>query len=205
MLFVWDYVVSMLAFFWLVGIAGYFLDRKLGVHLYRWMYNLFHKQPMPPDIERGFLYKQPTNRKVAVAVLIDTIQSVYVLAFKPDVNYLAEVVLWLLEPITMLFGFWMGAGIYRFLTRRRKIFQKIDDLGAQLRSGEIKENIRGAGAKVVDAISAIPGQMGEAVYPSSPAPPVPPTTPLNKPKEPEPPAPEVFDGKEAIDRYTRRK
>src|ERR1700683_3875419 len=68
----WNYAWSVLTACFVLGVAIFLLDRKFGIKIYRFLYDFFHKDPMPSDVDRGFLYNQSTNRGVTGAVFLST-------------------------------------------------------------------------------------------------------------------------------------
>jgi hypothetical protein len=202
----WNYAINMLIFFLLIGIALYMLDRKVGIAIYRGFYNAFHKNhKMPEEHAKGFLYRQRTNRKVAVAGTLSTVASIYGAIHDPGVNLLAGLALWLLMMPTMFLGFWIGSLIYRILPHRAKIFDTMDDLGEKLSSGGIKEVTGHAVGAGSDAAQKIFARARNVIWPVSP-PPTPPAPPPAPVQEVVPPAPvSEQDANEALDRYVRRR
>ena len=154
----WNYAWSVLTACFVLGIAIYLLDRKFGVKIYRFGYDLFHKNPMPGEVERGFLYNQSTNRGVTVAVFLSTVYSLYMvweLGF--SMNFIAELIVWLLMPLALVGGFWVGRWVYKLLLRRSVYLDNLDedkygnegqDLGPWIRDHVCAENAgyRTAGA-----------------------------------------------------------
>jgi len=129
----WNYAWSVLTACFVLGIAMYLLDRKLGVKLYRFGYDFFHKNPMPGDVERGFLYNQSSNRGVTVAVFLSTVYSLYMvweLGF--SLNFIAELIVWLLMPPALVGGFWTGRWVYKLLLRRSVYLDNLDEFGEQV-------------------------------------------------------------------------
>src|SRR5690349_4582419 len=105
----WNYAWSVISACFVLGIAICLLDRKFGIHIYRFVYDFFHRNPMPASIERGFLCNQSTNRGVTVAVFLSTLYSLYMaweLGF--SMNFVAELIVWLLMPPALVGGFWVG-------------------------------------------------------------------------------------------------
>jgi hypothetical protein len=73
----WNYAWSVLTACFVLGVAIFLLDRKFGIKIYRFLYDFFHKDPMPSDVDRGFLYNQSTNRGVTRSVPFDRVQPVH--------------------------------------------------------------------------------------------------------------------------------
>jgi hypothetical protein len=46
----WNYAWSVLTACFVLGVAIFLLDRKFGIKIYRFLYDFFHKDPMPSDV-----------------------------------------------------------------------------------------------------------------------------------------------------------
>ena len=153
-----SYAWSALTLFAFIGVAFYLLDRKWGVHIYRWQYDIRHRPEdrMPANVEKGFLYDQSTNRKVTVALFLASVLSLYmayVLGW--SVNLAGEIIIWLFEVPAMLLGFWAGSWVYQFLLRRNKYFDKADALAdkvGHMSIDDVGETLKGVGKKVVSGV-----------------------------------------------------
>jgi len=191
----WNYAWSVLTACFVLGIAIYLLDRKFGVRLYRFGYDFFHKNPMPGDVERGFLYNQSTNRGVTVAVFLSTVYSLYMvweLGF--SMNFIAELIVWLLMPPALVGGFWTGRWVYKLLLRRSVYLDNLDEFGQQvekIRVADVANSVRKKGASFLSQFKPVTSTPGEPPRPE-PAPPDP---------EPEQRKP---DFREKLRQYTRR-
>lgn len=146
----WNYAWSVLSACYVLGIAVYLIDRKIGVHVYRFYYDVRHRKgaEMPKEVVRGFLYNQSTNRGVSVAAFLSTLYSLYMvweLGF--HMNVFGEIFIWLLMPVALVLGFWSGGFVFRLLLKRSKYFDNIDRLKAQAEQvdvGELKKKAFGA-------------------------------------------------------------
>ena len=117
------FTVTTYAIFWIIiflvlGVKWYVLDRTFGVKLYRFCYKLTHEHPLPPDDERGFIFRQTTKRKLFMATLVSTLQSALALLYS-DVNPLLELFMWGFEVPVTLFGFYSAPYIYKWWTKKR--------------------------------------------------------------------------------------
>ena len=127
---VWQYALQCLVVYAILGIGWYFIDRVYGIRLYRWCYDVCHKEPMPKDVVRGLLYNQSNARKTKIAFLVSTAQSIYML-YHYDVNLLTEIILWLLEVPAMLLGFWLGYPFYLLFQERDTVYRVLDEVEAK--------------------------------------------------------------------------
>lgn len=197
---VWSYAWTCLSLYATLGIAWYLLDRHYGVHLYRWAYNMFHANPMPLTEVRGIMYNQSTNRKVSVALVISTVQSLYMI-WGTNVNLMVEIILWLLEVPAMLIGFTVGAWVYAFLLRRSRVFDTMDQIGERMgdmRASDIAKEAKGASAglllKLASFVDRVKGKRPQPIAETQAAPPEPTTPEIQK-----------IDAKQSLDSYTRRR
>ncbi len=207
---VWGYAWSCLSAYMALGIAWYLLDRSYGHYLYRWLYDLFHNEPMPLDQKRGVMFNQPTNRKVTVAFVISTMQSLYML-WHTEVNLLVELIMWLLEVPAMLVGFAMGSWVHRFLVKRSILFDRLDEFGEKVASTdatELRKAVEGNVRSIGDRITSIPATMVERMWNIIYPPPAPKPAGESESQHTIEPivetSPEVDRAREAFDRYTRR-
>lgn len=56
-----------------VGVVMYFVDRHWGTSFYRWGWNLWHKLPLSPELERGFIVGCTTRERVMPAIVLTVI------------------------------------------------------------------------------------------------------------------------------------
>ena len=186
----WNYAWSVLTACFVLGIAIYLLDRKFGIHIYRFGYDFFHKNPMPTEVERGFLCNQSTNRGVGVALFLSTVYSLYMvweLGFAMD--FIAEFFVWLGMPPALVGGFWSGRWVYKMLLRRSSMLDKLDTISESVENmgvAGITKNLKERGASF--AAQVMPARK----EPTKPA-----------ASEPPPEEPKV-DFKDMMRRYTRK-
>lgn len=153
----WNYAWSVLTACLVLGVAIYLLDRKFGVSIYRFGYDLSHKNPMPKEVERGFLYQQSTNRGVSVAVFLSTVYSLFMvweLGFAMD--FIAELIVWLLMPPALVGGFWLGRWVYKVLLRRSVYLDKVDEFGQtieRMEMGNIAHSVQKQGVSILSSFT----------------------------------------------------
>jgi hypothetical protein len=125
-------VVFWTIIFTIGGAVWYNYDRRYGASLYRWWYNLTHKDKLPEDVSRGFIYKQSMKTKTTVATVVSSIQSL-LLILSTEVNLLEELFMWVFEVPITLFGFYLGPIAYSFWKAKDKWFETID----RVESGDV--------------------------------------------------------------------
>jgi hypothetical protein len=168
----WNYAWSVLTACFVLVVAICLLDRKFGVKIYRFGYDFFHKNPMPSEVERGFLYNQSTNRGVTVAVFLSTVYSLYMvweLGFSMD--FIAELIVWLLMPLALVGGFWVGRWVYKLLLRRSVYLDNLDEFGEKIEHmqiGDIGENMRRKGASFLSQFKPV-NKASQGPQPTAPA------------------------------------
>lgn len=136
MLSVPHYVILWCILFIILGTVWYILDRRFGVHLYRWWYDLTHEEPLPEAEIRGFVYNRSTKARVSAALLVSTVQSLLVLV-SSQVNLLVELIMWVFEvPVTFI-GFYLGPWAYRLWRRRDDFFEAVDRVEQKVETGQI--------------------------------------------------------------------
>ena len=123
-------MTSWLLAFFFAGIVWYVLDRAYFVKPHRFVYNLFHREPLPAEVEKGLIYHQSAGRKFLWALVISTVQSIAVLWYVgfAHFNPLVEFILWLFEIPAMVLGMIVGPIIYGWWINRKKMYTTIDDI-----------------------------------------------------------------------------
>lgn len=135
--------------FVVLGVLTYFADRRYGERLYRWCWNLSHKDPLPADAERGFIVGRKNRERITPAVIL-TLASMFAL------HYLGEhdVVTVVLKGALLMFpGYMIGFFITGLAMREGKptrtvadkVFKVMDDIE------EGKMSIGGAAGEVLGA------------------------------------------------------
>lgn len=144
--------LGLLLMFLVLGIIWASVDIVVGTPLRRWWHKMTHKDPLPESDQRGFIVGQSARRKLSVAFIVSTIQSVYVYWHAEHPNFLTEFILWFLESGVMLFGFYLAkpvAKIKDFVMNR--IASNLDRVEAgEVTVGELAGETTG---KVVDSIA----------------------------------------------------
>ena len=126
-----SYITFWMIFFVLLGAFWYVIDRRFGVKWYRVWFNLTHKDPLPSDVEAGFIYNRKTRNKVMMATLLSTLQTVAALFSLETINLLVELILWIVEvPMTMV-EFLIGPWAYRLWRGRNEMYDALDEINAK--------------------------------------------------------------------------
>lgn len=126
------YVISWVLVFLLLGAVWYVIDRRLGVKVQRWFYNMTHKDPLPASEERGFIYRRKAKTRFAAATLLASIMGIATL-LQGEFNPFLEVMAFILVVPVIMTGFYFGPQVDRFWERKDDILDKVD----KIESGEI--------------------------------------------------------------------
>ena len=186
-----SYVVSWLAAFAVVGALWYVADRKVGIYLYRWIYDLSHEKGLPRETVKGFIYNQRARSKFTAATVLAVIQTAVAIS-RGGGNPVLEIVTFFAEIPAMLVGFYIGPFFFRMWERKDTILDKMDEF----ESGEttIAKELKSAGDKALHAVREAAQQIDVGVAAPASEPP---------PGAPKPPA-QPEDPKKLMDKYLRR-
>jgi hypothetical protein len=127
------YVASWLIFFLLLGAIWYVLDRRFGISLYRWYFNLTREEPLAADQERGFIYNRSAKSRFSTAVVLCLLQSILVVS-AAEVNPLVELLSFFFEVPVLMVGFYFGPSVYKLWRKKDAVLETVD----RLESGELK-------------------------------------------------------------------
>ncbi len=188
-------LVSGLAVGVIEGALLYVIDARVGVRAYRWWYDLTHRDPLPSDVERGFLLNRKANARFTVATVVALVQNWIALEAGWIDPFTAMLTLALEVPVLMG-GFYLGPGLRRLWGRKDPLLDVVD----QLESGEtsIGAEVKRATEKVAGALRRSDDPATTPVEPAAIAPPTPPESVSQPPPPPEP------DPVEAMRRFTKR-
>jgi hypothetical protein len=183
-------VVSGLVLAAIEGAVLFIVDCKVGVRAYRWWYDLTHREPMPPDVEQGFIVNRKANARFTAATLVALAQSGIGVAF--GANPFTAMLLIALQVPVLMAGFYLGPALRRLWQRKDPLLAVVD----KIERGEtsVGAEMKRATAKVSDAFGRDEATAPPEVVPLD-APPVAAEPPAPKP-EPDP--------VEAMRRFTKR-
>lgn len=180
----------------LLGALWYNLDRAYCLRLYRWWHGMTHEHPLPPEVNRGFVYGQPTKVRAFAALLLSTLIAVVALPSSTRDYALTELLLWAGGVPGIILGFLLGPYVYTLWRRRETVFDTVDriergdvDISDELkeRSEKLGGGIRAWLAKAAGWFKRSPAgkdEPGEAdAKQIEEAPPVPDTIPEEKAQE----------------------
>ena len=194
---------SLLQYFWtdlawyvLLGVALYLLDRYVGARFYRWYYDRTRKSAMPEGEEHGFVYRQSRSAQVTKAFIVCIIAVVILHAvFGKERNWITEAVLLVPETLAVLVGFLLGSVLYAAVPHMRPALKKLDDIDPDA----IKRGAQAFGAEAVGRASSLADTIREQVAPKPRPPQVFDHVPSAEDAQ-EPPQENVHD---VLNRYTK--
>ena len=126
-----SYITFWMVLFVLLGAFWYVIDRRFGVKWYRFWYKLTNKEPLPDEVEVGFIFNRKSRHKALMATMLSTVQTVAALYSIETINLLVELILWIVEvPMTML-GFIIGPWAYKLWKGRDDVFDALDEINAK--------------------------------------------------------------------------
>lgn len=142
----------MLAFI-VIGAGWYVVDRSIGIGFYRWWYDMTHRDPMPADVNRGFIYNQPAKVRFTAAVAIAVIQSATAV-LDGSGDFSIELLSVFLEVPVIMLGFFAGPRVYAIWGDRERLLDRVDELerdGVSV-SDHLRSATRGAATAVKSAL-----------------------------------------------------
>ena len=186
---------SWLLVFLVVGAIWYTLDRALGTRVYRWIYAMTHRDPLPAQEVKGFIHGQKAKMRFMVAVVLSIAQSALVLSSISIANPFAELMSFFLQIPVVMLGFYLGPWIYRVWERKEDIFDKVD----RIESGELSigSELKQVTQKAAGAVREVLQSDDEPAPAKSQA-----TAPPPEKKQEPQPAPSPW---ELMAKYLRRK
>jgi hypothetical protein len=176
--------LTWLPVFLVLGAVIHVVDHHLGSRIYRWWYNMTHRDPLPKEIIRGFVFEQPARVRFQVAIILAALQSG--LAAFGGANPIIELLTVIVEVPVAMVGFYCGPFLDQIWTRKDTVFDTVD----KLEKGELSvgEEMRKASAEAVETIKeAFIGEEEESKVPAH---------------ETAPPKEEVIDSEEKEDSPT---
>jgi hypothetical protein len=204
---IWSFVWSNGIGWIIAGIALYLLDKQWGVRVYRYLYDLFHKAPMPADVVRGFLVNQKTAPKATRIVIFSTVVGFIQGFYTPGVNIISQLIMTVLQMPALCVGLILGWVVYKILPYRDRIFATADKIGETASKQNVGEMARRAttlGGSIVETVLDVPHAIKNMVAPEPLSPPTPPAPQASEVPITPAPAPTVEPAESAISRFTKR-
>ncbi|MCF8277734.1 MAG: hypothetical protein K9J17_13455 [Flavobacteriales bacterium] len=135
---------TLLAFF--IGLASgivyYFFDYKSMTKSYRNWYKLTHKDPMPDDLEQGFVYAQPFSGKLYSAIFLAVIITGIVI-LTGSANILIQLLYGVFITLGLMVAFYVAPLIFRHapsnLSKLKSKLDQIDKMESDLGVNKIEE------------------------------------------------------------------
>jgi hypothetical protein len=147
------YILIWLFAFIIIGALWYVFDRVFGVIVYRWWYGMTHREPLPLNVTRGFIFNQPASVKFFWAMVICFIQSVFSVT-SGEQRFPVQLLAFFLEVPMAMLGFYFGPTFFRLWREKDELLEQVD----KIESGEL--SIR---AKLKEARTAATGTIRDAL------------------------------------------
>ena len=124
-----------------VGGVFYYFDFKQGLGPYRSWYKLTHKDPLPKEIERGFVYQQNFSGKLYTGIIL-TLLVTLIIILTGSQNMLVQLLFGAFILVGMMLSFYLAPLIFRHgpaqLNKIQKAVEKIDQFEKEIRPPEKK-------------------------------------------------------------------
>lgn len=121
------YMISWLFIFLVIGALWYVFDRRVGVRIYRWYYDMTHEHPLSQEQQQGFIFNRRAKPRFAAAIALSVVQSVIVV-LAGGASPMAELLTFFLEVPVLMVGFYLGPLADRLWRRKDRILETVDKL-----------------------------------------------------------------------------
>ncbi len=122
------YVRNWLLGYWLLGVIVYIVDRTYGLGFWR----MFQSPDAPAA---GLVYNQRVKRKMFVAFIISSVETLCWVLTPWNSHLLVELFLWLADVPMMVLGFGTGALIFPLWSKRHKGYAVVDETVDKIEKG----------------------------------------------------------------------
>lgn len=149
-----SFFVSWFVVLFLFGAGLYVFDRYRGVKVYRWFYDMTHKNPLDAKIDRGFIYNQKNHTRFLFAIAFSVMQSSSALIYEAS-TFAQEFLSVILEVPCLMLGFYIGPTFFKLWASKEKVFDKVDmiERGHISIQKEVKEFSDAAVSKIRETIN----------------------------------------------------
>lgn len=121
-------ITAWIIVFIVYGAFFYFLDRWVGVSIYKWYYDMTHKTPLGADIEKGFLHNQKAKVRFVNACVLALFLSILNYYCSDKLNPLYAFLSWLIQVPLVFIGLCIGPVLYRLWCKKDKLFKTVDEI-----------------------------------------------------------------------------
>ncbi len=167
------YLVSWMLAFLIIGSIWYVIDRLFGVKLYRWFYDMTHRDPLPDAQYVGFIYRRKAQARFFSALVIAVGQGAVISSNTHD-GPLIELLTFIFQIPVLMLGFYLGPFVFRLWENKEDLFEQVD----KIESGEIalRDELKEVAEKAVHVVkdtlaaSSVPETKAEAATDVLPTP-----------------------------------
>lgn len=97
--------------FLVIGVLAYYCDAVKGVDWYRAWYRLTHKEPLPPEMSRGFIVGQKGSDRIWTAIPLALVASGLLFLFG-ERSLITLFWLTVVESVALFFGFFLAGLVH---------------------------------------------------------------------------------------------
>lgn len=141
--------------FFVLGIALFYADTKVGIKWYRSWYNLTHKDPMADEVTMGFIYNRSFQIKAILALVLVGIE-VGISFFWGSAGSLNDLLYGVGELVGIIIGFILAPRMIKTVPGKVKgaidYMEKVDKGEVNLKKDIVKGAIK-AGSEIKDVLS----------------------------------------------------
>lgn len=143
-----NFAIWFIAFI-VIGALWYVFDRVFGVALYRWWYGMTHRDALPQEISKGFIYNRNASAKFTAATLLAVLQSIQQFT-SGEGSFQTELLSIFFEVPLLMLGFYFGPTFFKLWREKDELLETVDKLesGEVALGGKFKKSIVNAAANV---------------------------------------------------------
>ena len=137
--------------FVLVGAFLYNADSYYGTSWYRSWYNATHGESLPENTRKGFIVGRSSRSRFILATTAVLLKVAATILIAGGLHPLYEFLMWPVEVISLVLGFYLGPFVYEQWMKKDKAFAYLD----KVESGEVnvtrdlKEGVKSVGNKAI--------------------------------------------------------
>ena len=127
------------------GVIYYFIDYRKLTGSYRSWHKLTHKEGLPKEVERGFVYAQPFSGKLYSALFLAIVITAIVI-LTGSANILVQLMYGLFIALGLMVAFYVAPLIFRHapgnISKVKEHLDKIDKFESRMTSGKPEQKTR---------------------------------------------------------------
>ncbi|MBR9860206.1 magnesium transporter [bacterium] len=122
-----------------IGFGFYYFDLKKGFSSYRKWYKLTHKDPLPAESNKGWVFNQPFSARLSMALVLSLVLAV-ILFFTGNLNLIMILVYAAVVLVGCLVAFYLSPYLFNkvpgHLEKISKAIEKVDEIEERLKKEE---------------------------------------------------------------------